>query len=75
MPLTMIERTSLFVFCENPECRQGVEKLLAWLIVTNGMPCPGCVRPINLESGDNGFRIQKLAKACASIDAEMNQLP
>lgn len=74
MGLTTSECTSLFVFCENPDCGQGVEKLMAWLIVTNRMPCPICGGPINLESGNNGLRIQKLAQTCASIDADIGKL-
>jgi hypothetical protein len=74
MPLTSSECTSLFVFCHSPDCRQGVQKPLSWLIIHNSMPCPSCGAPINLESGDNGLRIQKLAETCASIDASLSKL-
>jgi hypothetical protein len=74
MGLTTSECVSLFVFCGNPDCRQGVEKALAWLITENRMACPSCGAVINLESGDNGLRIQKLGEACASIDAARSKL-
>jgi hypothetical protein len=74
MGLNTTERVSLIIRCDNPDCGQGIEKLLAWLITVNGMSCAHCGGAINLESGDNGLRIQKLAQACASIDASLSKL-
>lgn len=74
MSLTMSERVSLFVRCDNPNCGQGVEKLLAWLIIRNTMTCPNCGGAIDLQAGDNGLAIQKLAEMCASLDAALDKL-
>ena len=71
MPLTSAERVSLIVRCDS--CREGIEKLLAWLVSVNDMTCPYCSGAINLKTGDNGIRIQKLAEACAGIDASLSK--
>jgi hypothetical protein len=75
MPLTTSECVSLFVFCGNPNCLQGVDKPLAWLVIRNTMTCPSCGGVIDLQSGDNGLRIQKLAQTSASIYTSLGKLP
>ena len=71
MPLTSAERVSLIVRCDS--CGEGIEKLLAWLVSVNDMTCPHCSGAINLKTGDNRLRIQKLAEACAGIDASLSK--
>jgi hypothetical protein len=73
MGLDTAERVSLIIRCDNPDCGQGIEKLLAWLVTVSCIACPYCGGSINLESGDNGLHIQKLAQACASIDASLSE--
>ena len=74
MVINTADNVSLAIQCSNPSCGQSVHKPLGWLITVNRMPCPECGEIINLESGDNGLRIQKLAQACASIDASLSKL-
>ena len=74
MGLSTSERVALLIRCDNPDCFQGVEKLLSWLIIRNTMPCPSCGSVIDLQGGDNGLLIQKLAETCASIDASISKL-
>jgi hypothetical protein len=74
MSSTMSDRVSLIVRCDNPDCGQGIEKVLGWLITVNRMACPHCGSTINLEGGYNGLAIQKLAQTCASIDAALDKL-
>ena len=74
MGLSTSERVGLLVRCGNADCGKSVEKPLAWLVVRNSMECPACGGAIDLQSGDNGLRIQKLAQACASIDADLGKL-
>ena len=71
MGLSTTEVVSLLIKCENPACNQASDKPLAWLIVHNTMTCPACGSSINLQTGDAGLRIQKLAQACASIDISL----
>ena len=73
MGINTASQVYIIVRCDNRSCGQGIEKQLAWLITVNRMPCPACGNTINLESGDNGLRIQKLAQTCASIDADLSK--
>jgi hypothetical protein len=73
MGLSTAERVFLFVRCPNCETK-SVDKPLAWLIGKDEMICPNCRALINLESGDNGLRIQKLARTCAEIDQSISEL-
>ncbi len=62
---------SLRVFC--PHCDQATEKTVSWLIVLNSMACPSCSKTIDLQFGDNGLRIQELAKKCVAIDVALRE--
>jgi hypothetical protein len=75
MDLTTSEVVSLLIKCDSPSCGQASEKSLAWLIIHNTMSCPSCGAAIDLQSGDNGLRIQKLAQACAGIDISIGKSP
>lgn len=58
-----------------PHCGKTFEELLTRLVMKNSIACPSseCGLTINLEAGDNGLRIQKLAQACSEIDVAISK--
>lgn len=69
MTLGLSTAHSVFILVQCQHCPQTIQKPLAWLIVNDKTACPSCRKPIDLKGGSYGPLIQKLAKACAGIDA------
>lgn len=72
--LNMGTSKSVSVSLQCPHCREKSQQVLARLITKNRTRCPNCSGVIDLETGDNGLRIQKLAQACQEIDAAISKL-
>ena len=71
MALSTSDRVSLRILCLH--CGQTTEKTVSWLIVRSSMACPTCSKAIDLQFGDNGFRIHELAEKCEAIDIALRE--
>ena len=65
--LSSAESVELRVIC--PNCCAAPQYLLATLMKMDSLPCKECDGEIDLKSGENRLKLQKLSEACASIDA------
>lgn len=72
MALTAAEKIRVHVNCQN--CGQTTDKALAWLVIHDAMPCPSCGGSIDLQSGENGFLIQKLGQHAATLDPTLTKI-
>jgi hypothetical protein len=66
---SVFDALSISIKC--PQCSDVVEKTLSWLIDQNVMACPSCGHGIDLKAGDNGRRVQEVAREAARMAAAL----
>ena len=74
MPRFQHVRDSIDLSVKCPNCGEMTEKPLSWLVNEDVMPCGKCGVEIDFKSGDNGRRIQEVAREADRLHAILTKV-
>ena len=70
---TVADTVFLALKCQSKGCGKTFQEPLTRLIPASVVPCPYCGVPLDVQSRNNRFRIQRLAEECARMDAALRE--